>query len=588
MGSITGLRRFPREQDKEQWSKFGYRVPCLSARPRRIPQEPQRREAPGENGWFSRIGRCINRLLMVSLHKMTRIWAIPHQDEDSLAGADGIDGLQQLPGHKVLAKSVSKASGEAENRDPVSALSTLPLELLIEIMHLLPPEALWSLRQSSLLFFHLVNETGAFRAWHAAPGPKDRYIRFKVKGMTKPERDELVKMLQRDDRAGSNIDDTTENFCAACTKVMNQGEKDPITMKLRETRFCDGCKQRHLCVFFPLESIAKYDASVINELYCVGRLGTATICSHSAKPSTWKSFEHTLPGADYKVVCRDARHKPCLWDRRVLQDYGSACPRLTVHKCYLDDTLELKLKWDQPLLDIDTKHPPSLRDVQKELARLVEAALLRHKPCRHVTDGQQLRAFAHSGICKCFCDPSIKERVPQESSSSMIKDSCTCPRKHYLICRECAATYSWHYKHGRITLSYCYNWSVLYPTSPVWINLLDQGPEELGMLTEETRHLLWCDRPGCATGMRRRWEEMLKEAIWLQDRLYGKQPDKKLDYSMDWKILEAEERTNFYRSKKQDISKGGYYLTPHLIGGLPQVAKEVFKATKAAQVVVRR
>lgn len=138
--------------------------------------------------------------------------------------------------------------------------------------------------------------------------------------------------------------------------------------------------------------------------------------------------------------------------------------------------------------------------------------------------------------------------------------------RQYLECRECAATYCWHLRLGRITLSYRYSWIIWQPTSPAWINLLDGGPRGLGMFNEDNRHLLWCDEPGCATGMGRRWEEMLKQAIWLQDVLYGARENKEgAHHSRCWSILESARRDSRFYRDENDFCLEGFELAPHLL-----------------------
>lgn len=680
MSSTRGPRGLPQGQDKDRHVECGYRIPCLTARPRRKPQgpqmpqelldpssipetlvppepqqqlsqEPQGHDTPCQVRASEERGRsetpqgfqeCIpesverdhglclldryaDRLLAVFGNRLRRARGGEPRGGDFLATAVAEESLPPppYPGHPMPTQTAPPLTGvdevntsrqplveeedeevevkylytvpdAAENLGPVSPLTTLPRELLLQIMQLLPPGSLWSFRQSSPLFFRLFNKRPTFREWHTPPGPIDRYVRFKVETIKKPERDGLAKLLQRDNQATWNLSDTPETYCASCIEVMSRGENHSAKMKLRETRYCDGCKQRHLCVFFPADSITRCDNDVITELYCVGRIGTATICSHeSVRPLTWRTLENALEGTSrrHTLVCDDAQHEPCHKDRRTPNHQLLAYPGLTVNKRYKQDDnfhFNLTLAWDRPLLDIDAEYPPTLRAVQNTLAKLIDNALVQHKPCRHMADGQQLRAFAHAGICRCFCDPSIKKRVPRALYLSKTKDGCGCRRKQYLMCRECAATYSWHLEHGRITLSYRYEWQVMYPTSPAWINLLDQSPEELGMLTEDTRHLLWCDRPGCATGMGRRWEEMLKEAIWLQHRLYGTKPDKDVDYSKAWEILSMAHWLAESRRRDNDFYLGGFELSPHLVrsswckeGSL--LASQIEKAAIAAQ-----
>lgn len=643
MNSSPGLRGSAQEQDKD--GHCGSRVPLLTARPR-----PQMYEAPDEAAALEQpdrsqahlgfqgyilesgkdyklgiIGRYADRLLSVFRNGLRWTWEAQQRGEDYLATAAAGESLQPPPysrnptpiqtasplawtdagGKEYLFVTVPDAG---KNGEPTSPLSTLPRELLLNIMQFLSPGSLWSLRQSSPLFFRLFNKVQAFRAWHAAAGPRDRHVRFNVSGLTALERNELTRLLQKDKKARWRLEympkdmpqDKPKEYCVSCIEAIGQRENNPMKRKLRETRYCDGCRQRHLCVFFPPDDVKKYDDDLITELYCVGRLGTVTICSHeAAKSHTWVSLARRVSGTIHtyrkrEFVCQGVHNEPCPnnWERP--QHQLSDRPRLTIEKRPRKNDIvsfDLKIAWDQPLLDIDAEYPPALRGVQDALAKLVQDALMQMqiKPCRHMADGHELRAFAYLGICKCFCDPYIYRRVPRDQCPKP-EDRCNCSRKQYLECRVCAATYSWRLQKGRITLSYRYEWQIMDAISPAWISLLDQGPKGLGMLTEDTKHLLWCDKSHCANGMGRRWEEMLKEAIWLQKRLYSNKQDKGLNYSKAWDILYERSHGASNHWSEDGFCLGGFQLAPHLTLSsrerdiaLSQICKEIEESAVAAQ-----
>lgn len=523
---------FASELERRQKAGHGYRVPCLSVRPKPQPK-PHEDGEPEESlrlhrHWASMPQKLLNRILRRGLREQ-------QQNEYLLTG---------------------------QQKTPLLSF-TLPNELWLQIIHQLPPETLWSFRQSSPLFFNLVNATTTLRKFHSAPGPSDRYVRFNIEAMSKSERDTAAKSLGRDMATGWRLPELPETYCASCTETLRRGEAHPAKLKLRQTRFCDGCKERHFCVFFPPESIKQYDSGATAELYCVGRSGTVTLCSHGLAPSlTWKEVEEKILYRHFKLSCQDTCHQPS--PKKTLTLHGSACPRLQSIDCTNDGTSSFKFGWDRPILDIDPEFPPSIMNIRREVAKSIEGIFAQHKPCRHmVEDSQQLRAFAFSGLCKCFSDPST-EKVPRDPLSSTRQHGCSCRRKHYLECRECAATYSWHLKYGRITLSYRYEWDIGQPTSPAWIAMLDGGPKELGIFSQDNQYLLWCDDPSCATGMGRRWEEMIKEAVRLQRILYGKKKHKGVGYSRNWDILKsAHDESESFR-EDDDMILGGFELPLYL------------------------
>lgn len=458
--------------------------------------------------------------------------------------------------------------GDEDGDQPGSLSSKLPTELWLQIMRHLTPGSLWTLRLSSPVFFNLFNKSEEFRHFHGTPGLKDRYVRFNLETMTKSEREEALEKLRRDDPAASNLAaKDPRSYCNACTEVLSRGEDHPMMIKLRETRFCDGCKERHLCVFFPPEDIDLHDRELLDELLCVGRLGTVKLCSHQlAKSLTWKKVEDERRHghSSYRPLeleCINDCHEPLRRDRRRID--GSSCPKLTAKYGYRKETIDMKLEWNRPLLDIDQQYPPSVKDIRRTLANLLDGVFAQHPPCRHMLDSRQLRTFAFTGICKCF---GKRDHVAKRADMSpyLPKNTCSCLRRTYLECRECAATYCWVLRDCRISLSYCYDWTISQPTSPAWINLLDEGPQGLGMFTEDNKHLLWCDGSGCSTGMGRRWEEMLKEAVWLHDLLYNPN-GKDFDRRQRWKSLEDVHNRSTIRRKQHKPFLGGFELAPHLL-----------------------
>jgi hypothetical protein len=474
--------------------------------------------------------------------------------------------------------------GDRDVARPDSLPPKLPNEIWLQVMGHLAPGSLWALRLSSPIFFNLFNKSQNFRQFHGVPGLKDRYVRFNLEKMTKLERKEALGMLRRDEPAASNLAKDSRSYCDACSEVLNRGEDHPMMIKLRETRYCDGCKERHLCVFFPPESIDLHDRELLDELLCVGRLGTAALCSHKlAQSLTWKKVEDEAPHAHksyipLELTCTEDCHEPLSRDRRGIDE--SSCPNMSARYSYQEGTIDLKLGWSRPLLDIDPTYPPSVKDIRRALANLLDGAFAQHKPCRHMLDGRQLRTLAFTGICKCFCKPDhLAQR--EDRPPYLPKNTCSCLRRTYLECRECAASYCWLLRGGRISLSYRYVWTTSQPTSPAWINLLDGGPQGLGMFTEDNKHLVWCDGPECSTGMGRRWEEMLKEAVWLHE--IPEHED--LDRYQRWVSLKNAHTESKIRRETHKSVLGGFELDPNLLEYEYSRANKLFlrRIVKAAE-----
>lgn len=181
---------------------------------------------------------------------------------------------------KMPVKSSESVQVEPTQKDSVqeefteaTSLCDLPNVLLEHIMYLLPNESLWSLRQSSIVFFKIFDTKG-FRQYHGTPGLKDRYIPFSISLLFPAEKNAVATLILRDrhqlvsmpgqksfqleEWPSSKRHPRSENrawhkdtYCAQCIAVLKRDEYEPRLINLRRTRFCDGCKERHAGIFFP-------------------------------------------------------------------------------------------------------------------------------------------------------------------------------------------------------------------------------------------------------------------------------------------------------------------------------------------------
>ncbi|CAG9981985.1 unnamed protein product [Clonostachys byssicola] len=351
-----------------------------------------------------------------------------------------------------------------------SPIFKLPKPVMIQIMKSLAPVSLWSLRQASALFRTLFDDR-QFSPFHDTAGLYDAHMNFSTDFMSQEERREARAMLQPKRR------------CTACTRVYLRGEFEPAMIKLRELRFCHACGEKHATIFFPHESIERGDENLV----CIGRLGKWELCSHT-EPIMWDSLKDVLPVPNIEKYggCPHPVHQPR--SEETSTKYSSF-PRLHIIRWSspTDSHTTIKIGWDLPLLDIDSRDPPSTAGIRSTLQQLIVGGALRnHKTCPHMADGKVLSDFISAAVCDCF-------------------------RKPY-----CGALYTWALTSGRMTLIYRYSWSVFKPTSPAWLNLLDDLPTLAGIFHEKNKHIFWCDSPACATGRDLRpWQDMVKEEMGL-------------------------------------------------------------------------
>ncbi|KAH7236789.1 uncharacterized protein BKA55DRAFT_543435 [Fusarium redolens] len=53
-------------------------------------------------------------------------------------------------------------------------------------------------------------------------------------------------------------------------------------------------------------------------------------------------------------------------------------------------------------------------------------------------------------------------------------------------------------------------WEYWNPLSFGWLQSMDFGDAENPVFTDRTKHVLWCDQPGCGTGTGQRWLKLIK------------------------------------------------------------------------------
>ncbi|CAI6101381.1 unnamed protein product [Clonostachys chloroleuca] len=339
-----------------------------------------------------------------------------------------------------------------------SPVFKLPKPVLIKIMMGLSPISLWSLRQASALFRTLFDDR-QFYSFHDKVGLHDAHIKFSTGIMSEEERREARAMLQPRKEV--------ERWCTACTRVRLRGEFEPAVIKLRELRFCDACGERHAGIFFPQESIERGDENLV----CIGRLGKWELCSHM-EPIMWDSLKDILsvPNIEKYGRCPHPEHQRC--SKKGSTKYSSFPRMLLIRRLPPNDShTTIKIGWDLPLLDIDSRDPPSTAGIRRTLQQLIVGGALRnHKTCPHMADGKALSDFISAAVCDCF-------------------------RK------------------------------------PAWLSLLDDIPTLAGIFHEKNKHIFWCDSPGCATGRDiGLWQDMVKEEMGLHHERY-EEPNMEL---CDW------------------------------------------------------
>ena len=379
-------------------------------------------------------------------------------------------------------------------------------ELILEVMDHLPAASLYCLRQTSTAFMAIFNRH-QFSEFHQKSQSPGHHLAFNVKLLSVAERNAIADSLHH------------HMYCHLCLEAEENGSTATRLKELRSLRYCDGCEEPHAGALFFSDDKHRYDTAP-GKLLCIGRLEKIPLCKHSSDElTTWLVMEEYLSKAralvasrrfvSYETTCTHRGHHPgnerhcCNWSN------GCPFPRLIVaQRPHSRSLLDFCYGWDLPILDIDFPSKLNLSDIRKALSSLVVDALCDRRMCPHLSISRDILAFVESGTCDCFtgCGAwtgKIDKRIWR----------CGCERQYGIQCRICGVKYSWGlsgHSLGRITLECRHAWGIAKPTNLGWLSLMAEQ-DRAKIFSEDTRHVLWCDTPGCRTSTSHRWEALVKE-----------------------------------------------------------------------------
>lgn len=393
-----------------------------------------------------------------------------------------------LEGHSIAQPPISCETPQRIVSRPAqcaSGIYSLPAEMLLQIMHYLDPESIYSLRQTSWLFTQLI-EDREFSQYLRPHCAGDNFLRFAASCLSTEQRDHLAKTLWRD------------MLCRSCHETRNGRGWERRLEHLREQLYCQGCSALHSRFLFFPQDIHDSERG-LRDLECVGRRGRVHMCAHqTAQGYLWHEVE-----SHQNLDCQHSAHQPfpAIKFSRVLSHF----PRQRVFP--ISGRRNINSACDTPMLDIARGSMPALADVQESLIASLSRGLMSTSVCRHLQRRGRLPGFVRSGICECFAKaqgdihPFPPVRLP----------NCPCRREHYLTCADCGAVCAWSLEAGRIYLSFRYDWVAVIPTSPQWLLFLNEESYVSQLFREESKHVLWCDDENCVLKYKRRWCSMIKE-----------------------------------------------------------------------------
>lgn len=390
----------------------------------------------------------------------------------------------------------NRLRGNARRYKPTTLMS-LPTELLIEIMSHCSPISIYCLRQTSSVFMGIF-DISRFSYWHQdATTDIGNYKQFDI--------DKLNRATAVNDIATLI---PYEGYCRSCKAAKESRLIAARLAFLQGFRYCFGCDRFHVSALFTSRDLAIYNDEGPIQILCIGRKGYISPCSyHPNKRIKWENT-HTPSFKIYGSACTDRSHQPKHEDNNnnnmLFRSVGSAFPRFSASRNFVDLKRDIAYGWDLPILQFDSLSKAPLDSIHKKLETTIQRGLRNQRLCSHISAGKQMEAFIRSSICQCFITRGV-------CHIDQAFDDCKCGRQVTLSCQVCDETYFWLLHNNRIILSMRYMCSVERPTSIGWMNLINKEYIQKHVYTEENKHVLWCNVSSCRTNTRGRWERLVKE-----------------------------------------------------------------------------
>lgn len=390
-------------------------------------------------------------------------------------------------------------------------LFELPEELLLEILKHLPHSSLYLLRQTCTTFRRVSMDVTfkEFNLEFSVPLDESSCITQAGYEQRQMIRDVLVR----------------QTHCNDCNRFRETGRLKEKMVELYEPMFCKVCDDHHAALFFARDQ--RY-----RKLYgpgcCLGQHGLFTICSHIS----FSAYDlRSASSARGESTCWYSSHRLRARSGNKTRERFSPPPRFTASPDEgSTSTFRLRVHTRILLLEIDPCKI-NIQLVRRGLKRAARSPDGQHF-CKHISllSGTVLSSLA-SDACTCFSDPAMP---------------C---KEHVLMCHHCGALYTLEYQRretgstkAHLYLSMNVRWKGVEPLTPIWLFNLEfdySGPSSKKkkkksmrhpVFDSETKHVLWCDSPGCATGSELRWMKMAK-AVFNETQVWKVNGPDKFDFA---------------------------------------------------------
>ncbi|KAF4955186.1 hypothetical protein FGADI_4768 [Fusarium gaditjirri] len=297
-----------------------------------------------------------------------------------------------------------------------------------------------------------------------------------------------------------------KTLCQDCNTHRDSGKLQEAMQKLYELRYCHGCKASHPELFFSPQEKGKQHTQ------CLGRIGHLPLCSHVSFAGPDMVTLANVGGKDRWIDCDNSSHKLCpsFYEKSnapsgFLSTSLALDPRPMKHKLMfiLDTTLHLVAI--DGCSDQHTKE--AIRQLQDGSYTVNDTKAL----CKHFSS-KILDECLASDSSKCSCFPRSERGLDECTLYDTVPNA---------TCKICSAEY--HLSLQQNNLKVKRQFFVKTFLDPSWLFNLNYNQDKEcdsrlkrnPTFDERTKHVLWCDKSGCATGSERRWERMA--LLYLND-----------------------------------------------------------------------
>ncbi|KAH7263470.1 hypothetical protein BKA59DRAFT_506487 [Fusarium tricinctum] len=367
-------------------------------------------------------------------------------------------------------------------------MDKLPTEIVTQIMQRMPHSTLYLFQQTCSAFRQISRDNfEEFNREFRSDGPENYCISEANYRQRQIIRDILTRSTQ----------------CEPCYSRRETGVLQREMKRLYRPFWCSACRQTHPTLFFSPEERRKQPWEYSQ---CLGRVGNFTLCSHKSLPAPdLVTLANICEDKEIKIVCKDQSHVPpqlaITNDPFYLTFPHSlivrATPRLFLKAGGLPSKLHFRVNKNVEFPKLGMQDTLSDKERGTRLQDAYQASSEIQQTCCKHFDPKPFCEGRNTWNCNvCNAQHTLKRLLSDQT-----------------LCNRAPSTGD-----ARIILQVEHTWTSTNFLSPAWLFNLefykdqdcDARLKRNPLYDERTKHVLWCDTPGCETGLERRWMNMAK------------------------------------------------------------------------------